>query len=154
MAKKVTLLDDITGEEIPDGELAPPEKSTFTFDGNRYKLDLHNDTAKMMADDLAKYIDNASTIIPLPNSKKNKKDGEPEVDDSSETPQVTADETVDEPDQTVDIDGFPGPGTNYQNHTVPQRAVIRGWARDNGYKVKTGYVTTQAVDAFYDAYQT
>ncbi len=60
MAKKtevlVTLVDDLTGEEFIEGQ---GETFVFSFDGEKYELDLSDKNAKSFRTAVKKYVDAA-----------------------------------------------------------------------------------------------
>jgi len=63
MAKKtevlVTLVDDLTGEEFTEGE---GETFPFTFDGERYEIDLNAKNSKAFRTAVAKYVKAARVV--------------------------------------------------------------------------------------------
>jgi hypothetical protein len=70
MAQKVitTLVDDIDGTEITDGE---GQTIRFAIDGTSYEIDLTTDNAEKLRDALQPYIDNGRhtrTTTPQPRS--------------------------------------------------------------------------------------
>jgi hypothetical protein len=64
---KTTLIDDITGKEIADGE---GENIEFAFMGYTYSIDLDSKNAKKFSESMAHYIDHAQrtgkmSVVPL-----------------------------------------------------------------------------------------
>lgn len=63
MAKKtevlVTLVDDLTGEEFTEGD---GETFSYSFDGEKYELDLNAKNAKAFRTAVAKYV-KASRVV-------------------------------------------------------------------------------------------
>lgn len=61
MAEKVIriLIDDISGEEIPDGE---GQRVTFGFEGATYQLDLTSENLQELEDTLAPYIEAGTKV--------------------------------------------------------------------------------------------
>lgn len=61
MAEKVIriLIDDISGEEIPDGE---GQRVTLGFEGNTYQLDLTSENLQELEDALAPYIEAGTKV--------------------------------------------------------------------------------------------
>lgn len=145
MAKRITLIDDWTGEEIEEGDLAPASERRITYNGEIWELDLSNSSAKLVQEILAPIRDKASIVRATPGRRK---------EESADVDEVV-EEAADEYEAAdVDLASYPGQGTNYQKHTVEQRRVIREWARNNDFETTSaGYVPTAAVTAFYEAHQ-
>lgn len=61
MARKVLTqyVDDISGNEIPDGEGGPV---TFALDGQEYEIDLTNENADVMRETLSRYVSAARRL--------------------------------------------------------------------------------------------
>jgi hypothetical protein len=74
MGQRITLTDDLTGKDIPDGKGGTVQ---FALDGYTYEIDLHDRTAGQLRTALAPFVDVARRMSanggksrkPLPQNK-------------------------------------------------------------------------------------
>ncbi|MBF6085239.1 Lsr2 family protein [Nocardia cyriacigeorgica] len=139
------LIDDLTGELIQEGDLAPAAERRITYNGEVWELDLSRDSVKLLQDMLAPVKDKASVIRTAPGRRK---------EDPAAENTASEESAADNDSDSFTLEGFPGEDTGYQKHTAQQRRAIREWALANDYEVSSaGYVAVPTVRAFYAAHQ-
>ena len=65
MAKKIVLVDDLTGKELQtnaQGELVDGETLEFSYNGVDYALDLSDESVSKFQDALKPFLDNATVV--------------------------------------------------------------------------------------------